>query len=116
MQSWLVRKVNFSEIIFWRIDDTQAAKKFWKFVQIVSLFHVSPGKKKKKKSLIKLSCTLLQQSRLHVCVFCVRAENGGHSQLPKVTGGVKGQLGLIGRDVLPWDLNPLRDNPLIGVS
>lgn len=56
---------------------------------------------------------------LSVCVcVCVaqRAESGGHSRLPEVTGGVKGQVVLIRRDVLPWDLSPMRDNPLIGVS
>lgn len=40
-----------------------------------------------------------------------RAESGGHSQLPRVTGGVRGQAVLIRRDVLPWDLSPTRDNP-----
>lgn len=54
---------------------------------------------------------------LSVCV-CVtqRVESGGHSRLPEVTGGVKGQVVLIRCDVLPWDLSPMRDNPLIGVS
>lgn len=45
-----------------------------------------------------------------------RAESGGHSRLPEVTGGVKGQPVLIRRDVLPWDLSLMRDNPLICVS
>lgn len=61
---------------------------------------------------------------LHLAVIllipclCVkrRAESGGHSRLPEVTAGVKGQVVLIRRDVLPWDLSPMRDNPLIGIS
>lgn len=44
------------------------------------------------------------------------AESGGHSQLPRVTSKVKGQVVLIRCDVRPWDLSPMRDNPLIGIS
>lgn len=52
-----------------------------------------------------------------VCVLKQRAESGGgHSRLPEVTAGVKGQAVLIRCDVLPWDLRPMRDHPLIGVS
>lgn len=46
----------------------------------------------------------------------VWVESGAHTWLRKVTSRVKGQVVVIGLDVLPWDLCPLRDNPLIGIS
>lgn len=50
---------------------------------------------------------------LHLLLSALRqkAESGGHSQLPRVTGGVRGQVVLIRCDVRPWDPSPMRDNP-----
>lgn len=64
----------------------------------------------------RLCCDTPQFLFVCVSVLKQRAESGGHSRLPEVTGGVKGQPVLIRRDVLPWDLSLMRDNPLIGVS